>query len=56
MNNEYFPKIIQENLQNASKNLKEIDGKKLYAMDDDGTVFVDNGTVKAISEGKWFEV
>ncbi len=55
-NSEWFPKIREENLQNASKNLKEIDGKKLYVIDDNGAVFVDNGNVKVISEGKWFEL
>ena len=29
LNNDYFPKINFENLKNASKNLLEIDGKKL---------------------------
>ena len=53
---EWFPKIRQENLQNASKNLKEIDGKKLYVIDDNGAIFVDNRNIKVISEGKWFEV
>lgn len=55
-NSEWFPKIREENLQNASKNLKEIDGKKLYIIDDNGAVFVDNGNIKVISEGKWFEL
>ncbi len=55
-NNEWFPKIRQENLQNASKNLKEIDGKKLYVIDDNGAVFVNDKDVKVVSEGKWFEV
>lgn len=55
-NNEYFPKIRKENLLNASKNLKEIDGKKLYAVDDNGAVFVDNENIKVLSEGSWFEI
>ena len=55
-NNEYFPKIRKENLLNASKNLKEIDGKKLYVIDDNGAVFIDNGNIKVISEGNWFEI
>jgi len=56
LNNEWFPKITQENIQNASENLKEIDGRKLYALDDNGAVFVDNGNIKVISEGEWFEI
>ncbi len=55
-NSKWFPKIRRENLQNASKNLKEIDGKKLFVIDDNGAVFVDNGNIKVISEGKWFEL
>lgn len=54
LNNEYFPKINFENLENASKNLQEIDGKKLYIVDDNGAVSVNNENVKIISEGKWF--
>lgn len=52
----YFPKINIENLENASKNLQEIDGKKLYIVDDNGAVSVNNENVKIISEGKWFEI
>ncbi len=56
LNNNCFPKINLENLKNASKNLLEIDGKKIYAVDDNGAVAVDNGNVKIISEGKWYEI
>lgn len=56
LNSEYFPKINFENLENASKNLQEIDGKKLYIVDDNGAVSVNNGKVKIVSEGKWFEI
>lgn len=55
-NNECFPKIRKENLLNASKSLKEIDGKKLYVIDDNGAIFVDGKNIKVISEGDWFEV
>lgn len=54
LNNEYFPKINFKNLEKASKNLQEIDGKKLYIVDDNGAVSVNNENVKIISEGKWF--
>lgn len=56
LNNEYFPKINFENLENASKNLQEIDGKKLYIVDDNGAVSVNNENVKIISEGKWHKI
>lgn len=56
LNNEYFPKINLKNLENASKNLLKIDGKKLYIVDDNGALSVKNENVKIISEGKWFEI
>lgn len=56
LNNEYFPKIKKENIVNASKKLKEIDGKKTYIMDDNSALFVDDGKIKIVSEGKWFEI
>lgn len=56
LNNEYFPKINFENLENASKNLLETDGKKLYIVDDNGAISVNDKSVKIISEGKWFEI
>lgn len=55
-NNEFFPKIRKENMLNASKNLKEIDGEKLYIIDDNGAVFVDGENIKVISEGDWLEI
>jgi len=36
--------------------LREIDGKKLYIVDDNGAVSVNNENVKIISEGKWFKI
>lgn len=56
LNNESFPKIIKDNLLNASKNLKVIDGEKLYILDDNGAVFVNDKDIKVISEGNWFEI
>jgi len=56
LNNDWFPKITQENLQGASGKLEKFDGEMLYAIDDEGAVFVDNENVKVVSEGKWFEV
>ena len=49
-------KIRKQNLLNASKNLKEIDGKKLYVMDDNGAIFVNGNDIKVVSEGEWFEI
>lgn len=56
LNNEYFTKINFENIENASKNLLEIDGKKLYIVDDNGAIIVNDKNIKIISEGKWFEI
>lgn len=56
LNNKAFPKINFENLKNASKNMTEIDAKKIYIVDDNGAVSVNNEEVKIISEGKWFEI
>ena len=56
LNNEFFPKIRKENILNASKNLKAIDGKKLYVMDDNSAIFINNDDIKIVSEGNWFEV
>lgn len=56
LNNKYFPKIRKENLLNTSKNLKEIDGKKLYVLDDNGAIFINGSDVKVVSEGEWFVV
>ena len=56
LNNKSFLKIRKDNLLNASKNLKKIDGEKLYVMDDNGAIFVDGNNIKIISEGDWFEL
>ena len=55
-NSEWFPKIRKENIQNVSENLKKIDGEKLYVLDDSGAIFVNDGNIKVISEGNWFEI
>lgn len=56
LNNESFPKIRKDNLLKASKNLKVIDGEKLYILDDNGAIFVNDKDIKVISEGNWFEI
>lgn len=53
LNSEEFSKINIENLEKAGKNLQEIDGNKLYIVDDNGAVSVNNENVKIVSEGKW---
>ena len=55
-NSEFFPNIRKEKIVNASKDLNETDGKKLYVLDDNGAVFVDGENIKVISEGDWFEI
>ena len=54
LNNPYFPKICEDKLKNARKNLKKIDGDKMYVVDDNGAVSVDGSTVKVVSEGVSF--
>jgi len=39
-------------LENVSKNLLEIDSKKLYTLDYNGTVSVNNQNIKVVTEGK----
>ena len=56
LNSEYFPKIRKENLVNSSENLKKIDGKKLYALDDSSAIFINDKDIKIVSEGEWFEI
>ena len=54
-NNPYFPKNTEDNLRNALKNMKAIDGKKIYIADDKSAVSVDGDEVKVISEGRVIE-
>lgn len=56
LNNEGSPKIKFENLKNASKNLLEIDGKKLYILDDNSAISINSKNIKVVSEGTWFEI
>ena len=49
LNSDYFPKIREENLEIASKNLTE----PVYAIDDDSAVIVDGDKIEIVSEGKW---
>lgn len=49
LNSPYFTKIREENLEVASKDLKE----PVYAIDDDSAIVVNNDEIKVVSEGKW---
>lgn len=56
LNNDMCPNIKKDNIVNASKNLKEIDGQKIYVLDDNSAIFVNEKSVKVISEGEYFEI
>lgn len=49
LNSPYFEKIRKENLEIASKDLKEA----VYAIDDDSAIIVDDDKVEVVSEGQW---
>ncbi|MDZ4808879.1 MAG: peptidase E [Bacteroidota bacterium] len=49
LNSPYFDKIREENLKEASKDLKE----PVYALDDDSALTVVDGKVEIVSEGKY---
>lgn len=55
MNSEWFPRVQKANLLAEQKKLTKLDGKKLYAVDDAGAVFVNGEDIKIISEGDWLE-
>jgi dipeptidase E len=55
LNNEFFPKIREENLRNAVRNLRKIDGKHVYICDDEGAVSVDGERARVVGEGKVIE-
>jgi dipeptidase E len=50
LNSPYFEKIREENLEIASKELKE----PVYAIDDNSAIVIDNGKVNVVSEGEWY--
>ena len=56
LNNELFPKINIDNLKNVSRQLTFKDGKKVYIVDDDGAVIVDDNEIRIVSEGIWYEI
>ncbi len=52
LNSSYFPLLREENIRNATKNMK----KKVYAADDQTALKVVDGEVEVISEGEWFVI
>lgn len=56
LNNKSFPKINIENLGNARKNLRELDGNKLYIVDDNSAVSVSGDNIKIVSEETYYEI
>ena len=51
-----FPETTEEVMRREGAKLTAKDGKKLYVLDDDSAIFIENGAVKVVSEGKWFEL
>ena len=49
LNSKWFPKINEDNLEIASKELKE----PVYACDDNSAVIVNENNTNIVSEGKW---
>lgn len=56
LNNSFCPKINYDNILKSSFYLDKKDGNKVYLVDDSSAVFVNNGNIKVVSEGKWFEI
>ena len=56
LNSPSYSQFNEENIRNSCTKLTENDGNKLYALDDESALFVNNGIVKVVSEGTWFEV
>lgn len=56
LNNSFCPKITKENILKASKNLEEKDGHKLYALDDNGAIFIDGAHIEIVTEGEYLEI
>lgn len=54
-NSQYFPKIREENLKNAMKELKETDGNRVYIIDDNGAVSIDGKNITVVSEGEFIK-
>ncbi len=52
LNGEGFPKLTEENLKNILKDFKE----KVYVLDDNSAIAVENEKLEVVSEGKWFEI
>ncbi len=51
LNSPYFPALVEENVKKLSERIL----KKIYAMDDNGALKIDDGKIEVISEGKYLE-
>ncbi len=51
LNSPYFKKIRKENLEVASKELKE----SVYAIDDNSAIVLEGKNVEVVSEGEWYK-
>jgi len=49
LNSEWFPKVNEDEIKKVASNMKE----KIYALDDDSALVVENGKVEIVSEGKY---
>jgi dipeptidase E len=51
LNSPYFKKIRKNNLEKASKKVKE----KVYIFDDNSALSFNNGKIEILSEGEWYQ-
>lgn len=56
LNNSICPNIVQAKIIESSKHLNKYDGRKIYALDDNSALFINDDNVEVISEGDWFEI
>jgi dipeptidase E len=49
INNEYFPEMTFDYIENESKNVSQT----IYALDDNSAIMVDGQNIEVISEGQW---
>lgn len=52
LNSEYFVNLREDFIRNAVKGMDE----KMYVLDDESAIKIDDDKVKVISEGNWFEI
>ncbi len=56
LNNVNFPNITIDNIKNANKKIDPANRKKIFAIDDNSAVVVNDNEVKVVSEGIWYEI